>query len=328
MTQPFSVASVTVATNAARMLPRQLEALKGQSHKIDEIVIVDNASSDGTVEMLATRYPDVKVLRLPKNAGVGGGYAAGLNYTALDRKHRWTWLLDDDSVPPHDGLQNLLAGLRHVAEGTAEPVVLAPVCMHSGTSVCFPGMLWQGGRLVSKLGDPNEALTFVDCVISSGSLIHQDAVVAVGLPRADFFMDFVDFEYCLRIRRHGLFIAIVRDSVLEHEIGALTAINILGWKKYWADHAPWREYYMARNETFTMWQDDRKLLTKGFTMYRLTRHAIGILLFGKQKWACLSKQCCGFLDGRAGRLGIRFLPGSAKDHGTASAKSETDFFRP
>lgn len=264
---------------------------------------------------------------MPKNGGVGGGYAAGLTYTALIKKHRWTWLLDDDSVPPHDGLQHLLAGLRHIAEGTAEPAVLAPVCVDLKTSATWPGMLWQDGRLVPKFADPNEPLTFVDCVISSGSLIQRDAVVAVGLPRADFFMDFVDYEYCLRIRRHGFRIATVRDSILEHEIGTVTTINILGWKRFWADHAPWREYYMARNETFTIWQDDPKLITKGFVLYRLTRHALGILLFGKQKRACLKKQCCGFLDGRAGRLGVRFLPVSARDFGTASTDSGTDVFK-
>jgi rhamnosyltransferase len=324
MTQDYSIASVTVATNAAHLLPRQLEALKKQSHKLNEIVVVDNASSDGSVEMLATRYPEVKVLRLPTNSGVGGAYAAGLNYTALVKRHRWTWLLDDDSVPSHDGLQNLLSGLRHLAEGTAEPAVLAPVCVHLKTSVSVPGMLWRDGRLVPEFQNRNEPLTFVDCVISSGSLIQRDAVAAVGLPRADFFMDFVDFEYCLRMRRHGFRIAMVRDSILEHEVGTVTTINVLGWKKVWADHAPWREYYMARNETFTMWQYDPRFITKGFVLYRLARHSLGIFLFGKQKWACLSKQYLGFKDGSAGRLGIRFLPGNARDLGTDPTDSQTE----
>ena len=318
MTQAYSVASVTVATNAARLLPRQLDALKQQSQKLDEIVVVDNASSDGTVEMLATRYPEVTVLRLPENGGVGGGYAAGLTHTALVKKHRWTWLLDDDSVPPLDGLQKLLEGLRHIAEGTAQPAVLAPVCVDLKTSASWPGMSLQDGCLVPMCGDPSQPLTFVDCVISSGSLIQRDAVEAAGLPRADFFMDFVDYEYCLRVRRHGFRIAVVRDSILEHEIGTVTTFNILGRKKFWAEHAPWREYYMARNETFTMWQDYPKLITKGFVLYRLTRHAVGILLFGKRKLACLRMQCCGFLDGRAGRLGIRFLPGNLENSGTTS----------
>jgi GT2 family glycosyltransferase len=309
MTKSYCVASVTVATNAAQLLPRQLDALKRQSRKLDEIIVVDNASTDDTVDMLASQYPEVKVLSLPENGGVGGGYAAGLTYAAITKKYSWAWLLDDDSVPPPDGLQKLLEGLQHLDESRDPTAILAPLCLDSKTSMSYPGLSWQGGRLVPTPGDPSQPLTFVDSVISSGSLVRREAVEAVGLPRGDFFMDFVDYEYCLRLRRHGFRIAVVRDSILDHEIGAQTTFSILGRKKFWADHAPWREYYMARNETFTIWQDYPQPITKAFVVYKFAHHALGIVLMGKQKLACLGMMCRGFLDGRAGRLGIRFLPG-------------------
>jgi GT2 family glycosyltransferase len=302
ITKSCSVASVTVATNAAHLLPRQLDALQQQSRKLDEIIVVDNASNDGTREMLARQYPDVTVLSLPENGGVGGGYAAGLTHAAITRKYSWAWLLDDDSVPPPDGLQELLDGLRYLDESTAQTAILAPLCIDSKTSTSYPGLSWQGGRLVPTPGDPREPLVFVDCVISSGSLIRREAVEAVGLPRVDFFMDFVDYEYCLRLRRQGFRIAVVRDSILDHEIGAQTTFNILGQKKVWADHAPWREYYMARNETFTIWQHYPQRITKAFVLYKFAHHALGIVLLGKQKLACLGMMCRGFLDGRAGNL--------------------------
>ena len=53
-------------------------------------------------------------------------------------------------------------------------------------------------------------------VISSGSLIRREGVEVAGLPRRDFFIDFVDYEQCLRLRRHGFQIAVVNDSTLEH----------------------------------------------------------------------------------------------------------------
>ncbi len=309
MTSTHSVASITVATNAAHLLPRQLDALKRQSRKLDEIVVVDNASTDDTVDMLASQYPEVKVLRLPENSGVGGGYAAGLAYAAITQKHNWAWLLDDDSVPPPDGLQKLFEGLQYLDESTGPTAILAPLCVDSKTSTSYPGLSWQSGRLVPTPGDPSQPLTFVDAVISSGSLVRREAVEAVGMPRVDFFMDFVDYEYCLRLRRNGFRIAVVRDSILDHEIGAQTTFNILGRKKFWAVHAPWREYYMARNETFTIWQDYPQLITKLSVVYKFAHHALGIVLLGKQRLACLRMMCCGFLDGRAGRLGIRVLPG-------------------
>jgi rhamnosyltransferase len=309
MTSIHSVASVTVATNAAHLLPRQLDALRRQSRKLDEIIVVDNASTDDTVDMLASQYPEVKVLSLPENGGVGGGYAAGLAYAAITKKYSWAWLLDDDSVPPPDALQKLFEGLQYLDESTAPTAILAPLCIDSKSSTSYPGLSWQGGRLVPTPGDPSQPLTFVDCVISSGSLVRREAVEAVGMPRVDFFMDFVDYEYCLRLRRKGFRIAVVRDSILDHEIGAQATFNILGRKIFWADHAPWREYYMARNETFTIWQDYPQLITKLSVVYKFAHHALGIVLLGKQKLACLRMMCRGFLDGRAGRLGIRFLPG-------------------
>ena len=309
MTSTHSVASITVATNAAHLLPRQLDALKRQSRKLDEIVVVDNASIDDTVDMLASQYPEVRVLSLPENGGVGGGYAAGLAYAAITKKYSWAWLLDDDSVPPYDGLQKLFEGLQDLDESAGPTAILAPLCVDSKTSTSYPGLSWQSGRLVPTPGDPSQPLTFVDCVISSGSLVRREAVEAAGMPRVDFFMDFVDYEYCLRLRRNGFRIAVVRDSILDHEIGAQTTFNILGRKKFWAVHAPWREYYMARNETFTIWQDYPQLITKLSVVYKFAHHALGIVLLGKQRLTCLIMMCRGFIDGRAGRLGIRVLPG-------------------
>jgi GT2 family glycosyltransferase len=304
-----SVASVTVATNAAHLLPRQLEALRRQSRALDEIVIVDNASRDGTAEMLAANYPEVTVLRLPENRGVGGGYAAGLAHAANAKKHDWIWLLDDDSIPAQAGLENLLVGLQHLGDRIGDTAILAPVCVDLKTSVEYPGLSWRNGRLLPTPCDPIQPLSFVDGVISSGSLVSRVAVEAVGLPRADFFMDFVDYEYCLRMRRHGFRIAVVRDCVLDHEIGAQTNFNVLGRKVSWSDHAPWREYYIARNETFTLWHEYPTLATRAFVVDRRARHAIRVVLFGKEKLACLNMIWRGFKDGLIGRLGVRFRPG-------------------
>src|SRR5689334_414352 len=82
-TRAFSIATVTVAYNGAHLLERHLAALERQTHKIHEIVIVDNASSDDTLGLLASKFPHVTVLNLPANAGVGGGLAKGLEYAAL-----------------------------------------------------------------------------------------------------------------------------------------------------------------------------------------------------------------------------------------------------
>src|SRR5581483_11401797 len=247
-----SVASVTVATNAAQVLSRQLDALKQQTRKIDEIIVVDNASSDGTRELLATKYPEVTLLKLPDNRGVGGAFSAGLEYTN-QKKHDWTWLLDDDSVPPLEGLQQLLSGLNQLADDRKDIAILAPLIVHEQTQLTTPGYLWRHG-LHRPPTEPSESeISFVDVVISSGTLIRTKVIEQVGLPRADFFMDFVDHELCLRLRRHGYRIAVVASCRLDHSLGDPRKLNLFGIEKSWTDHLPWREYYMTRNEVFTIW---------------------------------------------------------------------------
>jgi rhamnosyltransferase len=305
MTSAGSIASVTVAYNGASVLARHLDALKRQMQRLDEIIVVNNASADGTARLLAVEYPEVTVLNLAQNEGVGGGYAVGLQYAALKKKYNWVWLFDQDSVPAADALQRLLGALECLGDKGESTAILAPVCAHSGTKMPYPGLLWKGGRLIETPVDLGEEIKQVDLVISSGSLVRREAIEAVGLPRPDFFMDFVDYEYCLRLRRGGFQIAVVRDSHLDHVLGAPTKFKYLGHTTYWTDHAPWRVYYMIRNEVFTIWQYYPAWRNKGFALYRAVRYALSVLLFGKNKLACLGMIYRGWVDGRAGKLGIR-----------------------
>jgi GT2 family glycosyltransferase len=318
----LSIASVTVVYNGAGVLQEHLDSLKRQSRKLEEIIVVDNASTDRTREMLAADYPEVAVLSLPENVGIAGGLSAGISYATAKRQHDWVWLFDQDSVPADDALEQLLAARRLLHAAADNIAILAPVCMNRETRMVYPGLSWGRWGFGPVNGSADQPVHFVDMVISSGSLLRREAVEKVGLPRADFFMDFVDYDHCLRLRRNGYQIAIVRDSILDHAIGAPTTFNILGRTKSWADHDPWREYYIARNETFTIWQHYPSMRTKAFVLYRMAQHAFGVLLFGKKKIACFRMMVKGFFDGRAGRLGIRFTPGKLRKSNTNQPTSE------
>lgn len=302
----FSIASVTVAYNGASVLARHLDALYCQTKELDEVIVVNNASTDDSLKLLAKEYPQVTILDLAKNVGVGGGYAAGLAYAALQKKHDWVWLFDQDSIPAKTCLEDLLNAAQHVGDSAESVAILAPVCVHTGTKMPYPGHLWKRGRMVPTLGNPSQPISFVDFVISSGSLIRREAIEAVGLPRADFFMDFVDYEHCMRLRRRGFKIGVVRDARLDHVLGDPSKFKFFGRTKYWSDHAPWRCYYMVRNQVFTVWEYYPEWRNKGFLLCRLGHYALSLSLFGKQKLACLRMMWRGFLDGRSGKLGIRF----------------------
>ncbi len=304
----ISIASITVATNAASTLARQLDSLRQQTRSLDEIVVVDNASTDDTLKLLANSYPSITVLRQQKNGGVGGGYSAGLAYAIGVKKHDWVWLLDDDTVPSPQALEQLLSGLTYLGDAAPHTAILAPVGVHQETQAAYYGHTWRNGLRPPDPEAAKQAICFVDVVISSGALVRKEAIEEVGLPRSDFFMDFVDYEHCLRMRRSGYKIAVVTNARMDHTIGNPQRRKLLGKERIWVGYPPWREYYIARNEVFTIWTEYPNWKTKYSIVRRLLRHAVGVVLLGEKKGPCLKMMLRGFLDGRAGRLGIRALP--------------------
>jgi rhamnopyranosyl-N-acetylglucosaminyl-diphospho-decaprenol beta-1,3/1,4-galactofuranosyltransferase len=304
----FSVASVTVAYNAARVLPRQMDALLGQDRPLQEVIVVDNASTDGTSAMLAERYPQVTVLRMSENLGAAGAWAAGLAYAVLNKQHDWVWSFDDDSVPPAAALAILLEGIGTLNGTQAEVGMVAPLPVHRETGTYYPPLFWRDGFVRPSAEQMREAIWFTDLVILSGCMVRREVVERIGLPRADFFMDFFDFEYCLRARSHGYKIAVVSRSRLNHEIGSARQVRILGSSRLWPSHSPWREYYISRNMAYATWWLYPSSRAKGFVLWHLLRHAGGVVLFGQGKLTCLKRMLQGFLDGRLGNLGVRFRP--------------------
>jgi GT2 family glycosyltransferase len=303
-----SVASVTVAYNGARVLPRLVEALFRQTRPLQEIVVIDNASSDGTDELLARNYPQVTVLRMPENLGAAGGWAAGLSYAAVERRHDWVWTFDQDSVPGTDSLSKLLGGIGSLNGRQAEVGLIAPMPVQRETKTYYPPLFWRNGFVRPTAKQMREPLWFADLVIASGSLVRREVVENIGLPRADFFMDFADFEYSLRARAHGYKIAVVPEAELGHEIGDARTMWFPGRSRLWTSYAPWREYYNSRNIAYAGWHLYPTRGTKRFVLKHLARHAGAVVLFSSKKTACIGKMMQGFWDGYRAKLGIRFRP--------------------
>jgi GT2 family glycosyltransferase len=304
----LSIASVTVTYNDAGVLPRQVEALLRQTRPLQEIVVVDNASTDATCALLAKRFPQVTVLQMSENLGVGGAVAAGLTYAALKKRHDWVLTLDADSAPDDDALQALVEGIESLADTECKVGMVAPLCVHRETGTCYPPLFWRDGFVKPPAELVRRPLWFADLVMGSGCMVRREVVEKVGVPRADFFMYFLDYEYCLRVRSHGYKIAIITRAQLAHEVGKARQVRLPGYSALWPDHAPWHEYYMSRNVAYAAWWLYPNRRTKQSVVRHLARHACGSLLFGSNKLACLRRMAQGFLDGRRGILGIRFRP--------------------
>lgn len=308
-----------MAYNALKVLPRQIDALLRQTHPLQEIIVVDNASTDDTGAMLAKRYPQVTVLRMSENLGAAGAWAAGLSYAALKKHHDWVWTFDDDSVPAPEALEALLNGIETLGNTDTAIGMVAPIPVHRETGTCYLPFLWRDGFVKPSAEQARQPLWFADMVIASGCMVGRDVVEKIGLPRADFFMDFFDFEYCLRVRSYGYKIAIISRVKLDHEIGNARMIRWLGSPGLWTNQPPYREYYFSRNLAYLAWRLYPNRSTKRSAARYLASRGVRVLLFGTKKLPCLMRMIQGFHDGLRGRLGIRLRPGADRLQGLGDA---------
>ncbi|QFG22041.1 glycosyltransferase [Actinomadura sp. WMMB 499] len=212
-----TVAAVVVTYERRDLLAESLAALAAQERRPDRIVVVDNASGDGTAAMVRERFPDADLLVLPRNTGGAGGFAAGMA-RALSGDADLLWLLDDDTVPEPGALHALLAA-RDAAAGPDGPATLLA-----------SRVVWTDGRdhpMNTPRPKPRAsaveraAARAAGCVpIRSASfvsvLVDAAAVRERGLPVADYFLWNDDFEFTTRLLRgrRGL---LCPDSVVVHK---------------------------------------------------------------------------------------------------------------
>ena len=206
-----SVCAVVVTYNRVDLLVRCLDHLERQSRPPDEILVVDNASTDGTAEMLAGR-DSITVMRLPENVGGAGGFERGLERAHADG-HDWLWLLDDDTLAEEDCLATLLEGARRAPR---PPSVMTSVVRWKDASLHPMNQPWlrvvprgQFAEAAATGLAPIRAATFVS------TMVHRGAVERHGLPPGHYFVWLDDIQYTGRILRteHGY---IVPESTAVH----------------------------------------------------------------------------------------------------------------
>ena len=107
-----AIAAIVVTFNRKALLTHCLQALLAQSAPLWRIVVIDNASTDGTETALRQAglldQPIIHYTRLPENIGGAGGFAHGMQL-AFDAGAEWFWLMDDDAMAEREALAALLA---------------------------------------------------------------------------------------------------------------------------------------------------------------------------------------------------------------------------
>ncbi len=264
--------------------------LRALASQFDRLLVVDNGSSAatrGALQSLAREEPEITLLLNPENLGVAAALNQACRY-AVEGKAAWIATFDQDSVPADDWLEGLAAEW----EKQPDPRRIGLV------GVNFRSM--AGATSVSEGSDWSD----VRAVITSGSLLNLSAWQDVGPFREELFIDEVDHEYSLRLRRGGWSVKLARRVRMAHDFGTARVHRLLGWPIIVSHHPALRRYYMVRNRVIL----GREYVTSdprfvGERILCTLRDAAGILLFESNKSAKFAAMARGLADGLRGRGG-------------------------
>lgn len=210
------VACVVINWNGWRDTVACVKSLVAQDYPELRILVVDNASTDDSVERIRAAFPEVSLLRAEENRGFAAGSNLGIR-CALKHGAEFVWLLNNDTLAPWDTLKKLVDQAADPAVGIVGSVL---------QYLDRPGTIqaWGGGSVVPWMGyarhfhapaelDDRSFLTFASV------LFRREMLEQVGLLDEGYFMYFEDSDLCFRARSAGWKLAVAADTAVLHREG-------------------------------------------------------------------------------------------------------------
>lgn len=221
---PHRPTVAVVTWQGAHLLPDCLVSLRAQTLPHD-VLVVDNGSTDGTDELLRRNHPEVRVLRLGRNTGFAGGFAAALEAT----QSPYLALLNNDAVADPDWLARLVAHLDGHPEAAAvtSKMLLAevePPTLNNVGVVLLP----TGYGADRGLGEPADHYPEPDEVFGfsgGAALLRTQAVRAAGGVPDRFFLYYEDTDVSWRLRLAGWSIRYEPTAVVHHRHAATSDLG-------------------------------------------------------------------------------------------------------
>lgn len=217
MTALPKVAVIIVNWNGEQFLDRCLTALRAQTAKPHEIILLDNASTDGSLE-IARRFPSVRVIALDQNTGFARGN--NLAIEAASKASEWIALINPDAFAAPRWLELLLAAAKSHPEfdvfGSKLVNAVDPTLLDgTGDAYHISGLVWRTahGVTVSAMGD-SDCEVFAPC--AAAALYRRSAFEQVGSFDEAFFCYVEDVDLGFRLRLAGYRCIYVPQSVVHH----------------------------------------------------------------------------------------------------------------
>lgn len=243
------VYAVVVTYNRREMLRRCLSAIAAQRRAPDRILVVDNASTDGTREMLEREYAAVDLLALPVNEGGAGGFHEGMKRAHADAAE-WMWLMDDDTIPEPDALAELFDARERLDHEAAPTILASRVIWRDGMMHPMNMPIFERRRMERVIAGVEHGVMPIRGATFVSLLVHRGAVDRYGLPFKHFFLWADDIEYTTRAVLGGDGAYFVPTSVALHDTRA---------PEDFRSAEPDRFYYHARNTLLMARVGDRPL---------------------------------------------------------------------
>lgn len=274
-----SVAMIMVTFSREHLLRKVLSRIQSFSWTYSRFVIINNASEDGTSEVLEEFREglNLEIMTLPENIGHGAGLSQGLRRLKESGEGPdYVVFLEDDSFPESGYLDFLRQTIQK----------------HSFSLISSGGYLVQLGKRINLFPEKNQVIN-ADFGLFDGAIARFGDLMQVGYPVEDWFMMVDDFEYCYRIRKAGFTIGVMDNPYVEilHE----------GWAGTASASPLWRSYYQSRNFVLFV----RRHLT-WFTfcdgLILNSKRLIGGF-FAKNGWQLTKFRLMGFRAGLQGKTG-------------------------
>ena len=298
------IATVFACFNRREAALECVRRLRLQTRPPDLVVVGDNASNDGTPEVLrAEGWERLTVVDTGDNLGNAGGVRIAMD-RAFAAGADAVWILDDDSWPRAGALEALLAGgleagvVRHSLQ--IDPTggrYSWPLPIRSGLGV------WHTIRHPDEWPGPDRVESRASW---TGALVPRAAWEEAGPVLGELFIRGEDEEYPRRLAAAGFRFEAVRDSVLDHPC----AKNLRCWriwgKEFWFESGleDWKFYYEVRNTVWLKFREESRL--QGTVIALLH----GVATFLHDGWSASRWRIwrLAFADARSGRLGRRDFP--------------------
>ncbi|KAA0014335.1 glycosyltransferase [Billgrantia pellis] len=224
------VIGVILTYNRKELLELCLKAVHSQTRPCDMVLVINNASTDETLEFLKSgKYPDIKVYTLKRNVGAAGGFNAGFRL-AYDNGADHVWMMDDDVIPEPEALEKLLNADEFLEKrGMRRSYLLSTAYTEHGQITNTP----QVSSAKNRAGyfDWPEQLENGLVAVGSGTfvsiLVPRTTLEKYGLPISSMYIWGEDAEFTLRITREdpGYLVGTSHVVHLRHGGGTISIVT-------------------------------------------------------------------------------------------------------